>query len=81
MSVVNQAVKDRVGDGGVTDVGMPVFNGELTGNESGASAVIMWSGVKPELLILLQNPLARKFTMENAIKTPSRKIMMLYRRF
>ncbi len=42
MSIVNQAVEDRISDGGVTDVGMPVFNGELAGNESGAGAVTIF---------------------------------------
>ena len=42
MSVVNQAVEDGIGDGGIPDVFMPVFYGKLAGNESGAGAVAIF---------------------------------------
>ena len=42
MSVVNQAIEDGIGDRGISDVFMPVFDGKLAGNESGAGAVTIF---------------------------------------
>lgn len=39
MSVVHQAVEDGVGQGGVADGGVPVFNWKLTGDDGRAAAV------------------------------------------
>jgi len=37
VGVVGQAVQDGIGHGGVTDSVMPVFNGYLGGDNSGAA--------------------------------------------
>jgi len=42
VSVVNQAVEDGIGDGGIADVSMPVFDRELAGHECGAGAVAVF---------------------------------------
>ena len=39
MGVVNQAIQDGVGDRGIADVFMPVFDRELAGDDGGAGAV------------------------------------------
>ena len=41
MGIVNQAVQDGIGNGGVADMIMPVFHGELTGNEGGCITVTL----------------------------------------
>ena len=33
MGVMNQAIEDGIGDGRVTDMFMPVFDRQLTGND------------------------------------------------
>ena len=38
MSVVDQAVEDGVGEGGITEIGVPAIDGELAGDEGGALA-------------------------------------------
>ena len=39
---MNQAVEDSVGDGGVADVLVPVFDRKLAGHECGAGAVAVF---------------------------------------
>jgi len=39
MGVMDQSVEDGIGDGGITDLFMPVLHGELTGNDGGSVAV------------------------------------------
>ncbi len=41
MGVMNQSVEDGIGDGGIADVFMPVFDGQLAGQDgrTGAMAV------------------------------------------
>jgi hypothetical protein len=39
VGVVNEAIQDGIGEGGVGDVVMPVIDGELAGHEGGAGAV------------------------------------------
>jgi len=41
MGIVNQAVQDGICDGGIADMIMPVFYGELTGNEGGCITVTL----------------------------------------
>ncbi len=42
MGVMNQAVEDGVGDGGIADVLMPVFDGKLTGQDGRTGAVAVF---------------------------------------
>jgi len=42
MGLVDQAIEDRVGKGGVADAVVPVLEGELTGHEGGAAAVAVF---------------------------------------
>src|SRR3972149_3217780 len=42
MGLVDQAVENRIGKGGVADAVVPVFKGELTGHEGGAAAVAVF---------------------------------------
>ena len=39
MGVMDQPVEDSIGDGGITDLFMPVLHGELTGDDSGGMAM------------------------------------------
>ena len=39
MGVMDQPVKDGIGDGGIADLFMPVLHGELTGDDGGGMAV------------------------------------------
>ena len=39
VSVVNQSVQDGIGNGGVPDMIMPVFDRELTGDQSGTRSI------------------------------------------
>jgi hypothetical protein len=39
MGVMNQTVKDRIGESGVANTFMPMFNGQLTGHEGGGMTV------------------------------------------
>ena len=43
MSVVNQPVQDGLSDGGITDMIMPIFYGELTGNKGRGIAVALFN--------------------------------------
>ena len=42
MGLVDQAVENRIGKGGVADAVVPVFEGELTGHEGGAATVAVF---------------------------------------
>jgi hypothetical protein len=39
VSVVKESIADGVGDGGISDVVVPLLDGELTGDDGGARAV------------------------------------------
>ena len=39
VSIVNQTIHNGIGDGGVSDMVMPVFNGELTGDQGGTRSI------------------------------------------
>jgi|GEM_PF-2979087 len=39
MGIIDQPVKDGIGDGGIADLFMPVLHGELTGDHGGGMAV------------------------------------------
>lgn len=42
MCVVNQAIEDRIGNGGIANMLMPVFDGKLAGENGGATAVAIF---------------------------------------
>ena len=42
ISIVQQPITNGIGHGRVTDVGMPVFNGTLTGNNGGSGLVTVF---------------------------------------
>ena len=46
MRVVNQAVEDGIGDGGIADVFMPVFDRKLTGENGGAGAMAVFDDLQ-----------------------------------
>ncbi len=39
MSVVNEAIQDGVTEGGITDDVVPMFNGDLAGDDGGGTTV------------------------------------------
>ena len=46
MGVVNETIKYGVAEGGIADDVMPVFDGELAGDESGTTAVAVFEDVE-----------------------------------
>jgi len=46
MSVVDQPVQDGIGQGGVADGGMPVFDGQLAGHDGRARSVAVVEHLK-----------------------------------
>ena len=42
MGIVNDAVEDRVGQGGISDQGMPAVHRDLAGDQGGAAAVAVF---------------------------------------
>ena len=43
---MNQAVEDGIGDGGIADVFMPVFDGKLAGHDGRAGAVAVFDDLQ-----------------------------------
>ena len=46
MGIMDQPVKDGIGDGGIADLFMPVLHGELTGDNGGGMAMSFFNDLQ-----------------------------------
>ena len=46
MGVMNESIEDGIGDGGIADVLMPVFDRKLTAENGGAGAVAVFDHLR-----------------------------------
>src|ERR1051325_8843653 len=52
MGIVNDAIQDRIGQGGISDKGMPTVHRDLAGDQGGAAAVAVFDDFEHVVALL-----------------------------